>query len=251
MPSAVTRVKDPKTISNPTAALESNSSLWRLLGHELGSPLTYIVASLRLWQERGQGVDHDELQLVLDQALTLKARLEDLLLLDQLVTGTWRPIFERVRPSELVRRVIEKQRAAFHERRLHVRLDDLSDDPIVADREMLERAVEHLLTNACKFSRPGETVQVRVDRAAKVCRISVTDRGIGIPVEEQAQIFQPFYQVDLSRARRYGGMGIGLKLVRAIIEQHGGTVQVLSTKGEGSTFSLHLPEEGAPLPGAA
>jgi signal transduction histidine kinase len=101
--------------------------------------------------------------------------------------------------------------------------------------------VDHLLINACKFSSSGSTIEIGAEQCDQVSRIWVSDCGIGIPQEQYGQIFEPFFQADLSRARRYSGMGVGLKLVRAIVEKHGGSVQVQSRVGEGSTFTLVLP----------
>jgi signal transduction histidine kinase len=217
-------------------------NLLMLLGHELGSPLTFILAYLRLWQERGSPLNRDELDLVVEQALMLKSRLDDLLLLDQLETGLWRLTIEPVTVKEIVDAVVGRRAAQLQERNLSVVQDIECTEPILADKEMLVRAIDHLFTNACKFSSSGSSILVRAEQCDGVCRIRITDQGIGIPQEQYAQIFEPFFQADLTRARRYSGMGLGLRVVRAIVEKHGGRIQVQSRVGEGSTFTLVMPQ---------
>jgi signal transduction histidine kinase len=236
------RLAEPEgPLDDSTPLREVNQKLLMLLGHELGSPLTFILAYLRLWQERVAEVDRDELNLVVQQALTLKGRLDDLLLLDQLETGIWRVVSEPLSVRTVVAQVEEARRAELEEKYLTfvTELDDASF--VQADPDMLFRALDHLVANACKFSLPGGVIRVCAAREGALCRLSVQDYGIGIPPEQQAQIFEPFFQGDLRRARRYNGLGIGLKLVRVIAEKLGGCVHVKSVKGEGSTFSMMLP----------
>jgi two-component system, OmpR family, phosphate regulon sensor histidine kinase PhoR len=236
------RLAEPEvTLDESTRLREVNQKLLMLLGHELGSPLTFILAYLRLWQERVAEVDRDELNLVVQQALTLKGRLDDLMLLDQLETGLWRVVLEPISMRALIAQVEEARRAELEEKYLTfvTELDDVAY--VQADRDMLFRALDHLVANACKFSPPGGVIRARAERDGTMCRLTVEDHGIGIPPEQHAQIFEPFFQGDLSRARRYNGLGIGLKLVRAIAEKLGGYVKVKSVKGEGSTFIMTVP----------
>lgn len=212
-----------------------------LLSHELGTPTTHILAYLRLLQERAPVAEQIELNLAVEQALTLKSRLEDLLLLNQLEAGLWDLDIGPVSIQELVVRVVQAQRPHLDEKGLTLTTHIECNKSVCADREMLYRALEHIIANACKFSRPYGNIQVRIECIETNCRVTVTDQGIGIPAEKQAQIFEPFYQVDLTRTRRYNGLGIGLRLVRAIIERHRGEIQVSSQMGRGSTFALTIP----------
>ncbi len=245
------RPGENETTSQEIAHLrEINSRLVMLLGHELGSPLTVILAYLRLWQDRATSIDREELDLVVGQALALKARLSDLVLLDQLESGLGHLALEPQDVDALVRAAIEKASNGFKERNLTFITGITFTDPLVADRDMVLRALDHLITNACKFSPFGSTIHLLVERKGTNCRIGVIDHGIGIAPELHALIFEPFYQADLTRARRYGGMGIGLKLVRAIVERHYGCVTVASSVGAGSTFTLVLPLTPPEVPAA-
>jgi signal transduction histidine kinase len=111
----------------------------------------------------------------------------------------------------------------------------------MADREMLFRAVQELVVNACKFSRPHSRTTVQVESEGDMCCILVEDQGSGISPDRQAQLFQPLFQPPTRDVARYNGMGIGLKLVRAITDQHGGRIQVASQPGRGSRFTLSIP----------
>lgn len=220
---------------------EQNHMLVMLLSHELGTPLTHVLAYLRLLQERAPISEQIELKLVVDQALTLKSRLSDLLLLNQLEAGSWELNLAPVSIQELIVRVVQMHRVQVDERGLKLNTYIECNKRVYADREMLYRAIEHVIVNACKFSRPYGTIEVRVECVGNYCHVIVADEGIGIPAEKQMQIFEPFYQVDLTRTRRYNGLGIGLRLVHAIIERHHGEIHVSSQMGRGSTFALTIP----------
>jgi diguanylate cyclase (GGDEF)-like protein len=118
---------------------------------------------------------------------------------------------------------------------------DVSHDP-----EIVERIVSNLLSNACKFTPAGGAVQVALaeERTGGPVRISVKDTGAGIPRAELDRIFERFYQVDGSAARAHEGTGIGLSLVRELVQIHGGTIEVSSRPGEGSEFVVRLPGAG-------
>lgn len=218
-----------------------NRKLLMLLGHELGSPLTVILAYLRLWQERLVGVNEEELDLVVDQALALKERLDDLVLLDQLEAGLWCMRRERVSLKEVVETIAAKHRQDLEQKQLALVTEIACTDSALADREMLARALEELLANAIKFSPSGGTIRIVSRCKGQECQVSVSDEGTGISQEQQRQIFEPFFQVELHSARRHKGLGLGLKLVHAIVSGLGGWVTVTSRIGAGSAFTLTLP----------
>jgi signal transduction histidine kinase len=129
---------------------------------------------------------------------------------------------------------------------IELRCEQLADLPTFpGDFTKLSQALHQLLDNACKFSPEGTavTITAQVDSDEGAVCISVADQGIGISPEEHERIFERFYQVDGSLARRYGGTGLGLALAREIVEAHGGEVSVESEVGVGSTFTICLPLE--------
>jgi two-component system phosphate regulon sensor histidine kinase PhoR len=129
-----------------------------------------------------------------------------------------------------------------HKSDVNLQSDFPPDLPLLrADPSLVERAIEHLLDNAIKFSPDGGPVILKARPEGKMMRIEVQDHGIGIPAESLPYIFDRFYQVDGSTTRRFRGTGLGLAIVRQIAEAHGGQVGVSSIKGEGSTFFFTVP----------
>jgi signal transduction histidine kinase len=116
-------------------------------------------------------------------------------------------------------------------------------DPIVvaADPDILELAVINILDNAAKYSNPPAEIEITLTQEDSEAHVSISDHGIGIPPADLEHIFERFYTVNKARSRRLGGAGLGLSIVRTIIEKHQGTISVSSQVGVGTTFSIHLP----------
>ena len=118
------------------------------------------------------------------------------------------------------------------------------DEAIVVrgDERQLVSAVVNLLDNAVKYSEPGSVVELEAGGDRRWAVLTVRDQGIGIPAKDLERIFERFYRVDRARSRETGGTGLGLSIVRHVATNHGGTVEVTSREGEGSTFTLRLPK---------
>lgn len=112
---------------------------------------------------------------------------------------------------------------------------------IRADYDLIEMAFLNLMQNAIKYSNPPAHVEVHLDRRDKDLLIRISDRGIGIPKEDIARIFERFYRVDKARSRKVGGSGLGLSIVENIIKKHSGRIEVVSEVGKGTTFTITLP----------
>lgn len=112
---------------------------------------------------------------------------------------------------------------------------------LLLDREQVEKIIANLLSNALKFTDPGDRIDLSVEATAGEARVRVADTGPGIAPEKLPHIFDRFYQVDTSATRARGGMGIGLALARELATLHGGTIEVENTLGEGAVFNLRLP----------
>jgi signal transduction histidine kinase len=125
---------------------------------------------------------------------------------------------------------------------------DLPDDAVViyADREKLRVVLDNLISNAVKFTPPGGQVRVTVRGRGDEVELSVSDSGVGIPPHELERIFERFYQVEGHLTRRHGGMGLGLSIVKEVVELHGGRVWAESSLDQGSRFVVVLPVTAPP-----
>jgi signal transduction histidine kinase/CheY-like chemotaxis protein len=153
--------------------------------------------------------------------------------------------------AAIARQIVDSALAARGpELDLHLQIDrDLP--PVDADPQRIAQVLDNLLTNAIKFTPAGSPIDVRLRRDGREVLAEVADTGIGIPREEQQRIFERFYQVESSSTRKYGGIGLGLAIVRQILDAHGATIEVQSAPGKGSTFRFRLPVAEALAPAAA
>ena len=158
-------------------------------------------------------------------------------------------IVDSVRVADVVDGAIDRARELAAHRSITISALDPVDHGgrrsdvlmIAGDARQLVSAVGNLVENAVKYSDPGGSVQVRVRHDAGMVEIAVVDQGVGIPAHAVDRVFERFYRVDQARSRDTGGTGLGLSIVRHVATNHGGTVDVSSSEGEGSTFTLRVP----------
>jgi signal transduction histidine kinase len=220
------------------------------VSHELRTPLTPIRGYAEVLARRDVG--RESTRKFADQILTSTSRLERIvgMIVDfaALDSGRLSPKPEAVDVAELVDEVLEAWRPRDPEREFRCQLP-ASLPRVYVDRAMLVRCLDELLDNAIKFSPGGEpiTVSAGPERAGPgrddptKLRLSVQDRGVGIEPETAVRVFRDFYQVDATETRHFGGLGLGLALVRRIIDGLDGDARVESEPGKGSTFHLILP----------
>ncbi len=218
------------------------------ISHELRTPLTHIRGYLELMQTKSLGPLTPDQSKAMDVSLQATWRLqnliEDLILFSLASRGE---MTLTLSPVDL-RQVVEK--TAAHARSKadskQVILETTVSPKIAwvkADQQKISWALTHLLDNAIKFTKPGGQVQLSVfpdETNEKMVNIVVADTGIGIPKERIDEIFEPFHQLDGSPTRRYGGTGLGLSLVREIIEAHSARIDVISEIDKGTTISFSL-----------
>ncbi len=230
---------------------QTKADLVANVSHELKTPLTALRGYLELLQHGELGdLDGPALKAVevcQRNVLRLTLRIEELVQLSQLEQREWEELtMETVSLERVLQTAVETLEPRYTERGIGCGLELAPGlPPMWASRDQLERVFLNLLDNAAKFTERGGAVHVSVGRDDRDGRdgvlVRVADTGVGIAAEEQLRIFDRFYQVDPSVRRRYGGMGLGLSLVRAIVEAHHGVVWVDSEVGRGSTFSVWLP----------
>ncbi len=244
------------------ALLETKERMDEFLGivsHELRTPLTTIKGNVQLARLRLRSslrevpADGDvlrnmleEIQMMLERAerqVNVQNRLvSDLLDISRLQADK---LELRLAPCDLatmVREMVEDQRSTTPTRTIHLELAE-ETAPVIADAERIGQVLSNYLTNALKYSPADRPVEVQLKKEDSKVRVLVRDEGPGLTPSEQERIWERFYQVEGIKRQRGSsvGLGLGLHICRAIVEQHNGEVGVESTKGEGSTFWFTLP----------
>ena len=150
---------------------------------------------------------------------------------------------------EVVRNTVEAYK--LHARDLGFEIEShFTDEPVFAriDKDAISQAILNVLSNATKYSEAEKYIRVEVAQQGPAAKISVEDRGVGIPRESLGKIFEKFYRAPSGKARETRGTGLGLTLTKHIVEAHGGTIKVESTVGKGSVFTIRIPvQSGEPL----
>ena len=215
------------------------------ISHELRTPLTHIEGYLDLLAAGDLGPLNEEqthtIRVLIRSAGRLERLIEDLILFSVAERGDVSLRLQPARLQDIFISLAERIRQVASERGVNFETICPADIPgVELDAEKISWTVYQLLDNAVKFTPSGGTVTLRLEYAQPDVLVSVTDSGIGIPPERVAEIFEPFYQLDGSSTRKYGGTGLGLALVKKIIEAHGSSIEVLSIPGQGSTFRFRL-----------
>ncbi len=232
------------------AAVRARDDFLSLASHELKTPLTSLMLQTQLLQRRQQRGEHippESVQRVLDQTARQTQRLarlvNDMLDISRLSGGKLALETETFDLAELARDVVAKLGPQLSEARCEVSVQ--AAEPVLGtwDRYRLEQVLTNLLTNAARYAA-GKPVEISVRRLGQGAELRVRDHGRGIAQEDQERIFHKFERAVGSR--EVSGMGLGLFIVREIVEMHGGTVHVESELGLGSVFSVGLPLHPAP-----
>jgi two-component system, sensor histidine kinase len=216
-----------------------------MLSHELRNPLAAILTANELMEHRDPGLMARERGIVYRQARVLSRLVDDLLDLSRLTLGKIGIAKAPVDLGELVERGVESHRAAADAAGVVLALD--AREPgltAVGDAVRLEQVLNNLLANALKYTPRGGRVDVRLSSVGDDVEVAVADSGVGIDSGVLPRIFEPFTQAEDTLDRSRGGLGIGLTLVRHLVELHGGSVSAESGgRGAGSRFVVCLPRE--------
>jgi PAS domain S-box-containing protein len=228
------------------AATRMRDAFLTVLAHELRNPLTSLLGNAQLLLRRVQregllsGRDQRSLQVVVNQSERLNEMVSLQLDISRLHTGQLQIARAPVDVAALVRQVIEEVLPTLT---THNVTYSGPDTPLLVEGDALRlfQVLNNLIQNAIKYSPAGGSVQVQVERQDATVRVAVSDEGIGIPQAELPQLFQRFYRASNVDEGKMSGFGVGLYLVKEIVTLHGGTVDVVSEEGHGSTFLITLP----------
>ncbi|HKB30755.1 MAG TPA: PAS domain-containing sensor histidine kinase [Streptosporangiaceae bacterium] len=222
---------------------ELKTQFMTTLSHELRSPLTSIVSFTELLKDAKPppGPQAAEFLDIIERNSDRLLRLvSDLLLLGHLETGSLPLDLAKVSAADLTEEAIRARSAPAYRRGITIEFAADDGPPLRIDRLRMLQVLDNLISNAIKFTEPGGTITVTARCDGDEWRIDVADSGIGIPAEDQDKIFDRFFRAANARIEAVPGTGLGLSVVQAIVDVHGGRLAVQSIPGKGSTFSLYL-----------
>ena len=241
------RTQELQSALNKLAELNQlKSNFISNVSHELRTPLTHIKGYLDLMNEGSLGELSNEQAVALDVMTRSEARLEELIekMIEFSIEASGQFTLQ-IKPAdftEVVERALKQARIKAQNRGIELQLE-VEGPPCMArmDHEKIQWVLMELLDNAIKFTPTGGHVKVGLDWDDDFAQFYVIDTGIGISPERLSEIFEPYHQLDGSSTRHYGGIGLGLALVKKIIEAHGSRVEVTSKVGEGTFIQFQLP----------
>jgi two-component system sensor histidine kinase BaeS len=235
-----------RTLDEMAASIESERDFERRLtadvAHELRTPLQAIQATVEAMQDGVLPADGEHLGVVRNETVRMGRLADSILELSRLENRSLPFRMAPIDPAVPVSRAVEAHRALLESLDLTVVSDIEEGMTVSADLDRLTQALSNLLSNAARYTPEFGTVAVGLHSDGKQAVITVSDTGIGIPEEQREHIFTRFWRSDEARERSRSGFGIGLAVVREIVEQHGGTVSFRSNDpGPGTTFEVRLP----------
>jgi signal transduction histidine kinase len=234
-----------RSVSKEVALARLKSDFVSNVSHELRTPLSLI----RLYAETlelGRITDREKVaeyyRIIRKESERLTALINNILDFSRIEAGRKEYDFRKTDLAELVTNTLDTYRDQIDEQGFTFEQSIDANVPAVrVDREAIARSLVNLVNNALKYSDREKFIGVKLYRDDNALKLQVVDRGIGIPRHEQAKIFEKFYRVGDPLVHNTKGSGLGLSLVRHIAHAHGGEVEVDSTPGKGSTFTLTLP----------
>jgi signal transduction histidine kinase len=211
------------------------------VSHELRTPMLQVKSAVALLSE-DESTNRNIVDLATEATTRLEGGIRNVTLLNELMSESSSiESFTTVPIIQVIQAALRNLGRSWEHKKDIERVTivpNIQTQHVLCDKQRLIIAIQLLLDNALKFSQ--EMVNIDVTHSDNRVTVSIQDRGIGIPREQLKRIFEPFYQIDGSSTRRFGGMGIGLAIVQLIMEQHCTVIQVDSTQGKGSTFAFDL-----------
>ncbi|MHC0053602.1 histidine kinase N-terminal 7TM domain-containing protein [Actibacterium sp. D379-3] len=228
------------------AASDAKTQFLSTVSHELRTPLTSIKGTLDLLNAGVLGEMPPEMKRVVQIASNnsnrLRALIDDLLDLSKIESGAMAVQLIPIDLAQLLRDAAEANEGYGKSLSVSLRLTGVTAPVYVkGDHARLMQVMANVLSNALKFSEPGDVVEITLEQHGPITRISVRDEGIGIPEGAEDKVFGHFTQVDASDTRKKGGSGLGMNIAQRILELHGGSIHYTSKMGVGTTFFIDLP----------
>jgi len=249
----ITEQKKAENERNENERLKSEnkvkSEFFTTISHELKTPLNSIVGFSEYLSREKQGSFSEEQQSCIDNIIKSSKHLlnliNDILDMSKIEAGKMELVFERFQVSNTINETIFLIKEKADKNNILIKKEfDPQLESMIADKQKFQQILLNLLSNAVKFSKKeGGIITITSEKEGNNAKFSISDTGIGIKEEDIAKLFEKFKQLDSGISRKYGGTGLGLAISKQLIELHGGTIQVKSKFGEGSTFMIALPIE--------
>lgn len=234
-----------KTFDAMAESVESNQELERRLttdvAHELRTPLMAIQSTVEAIMDGVFEADEERLNTIDAEVQRLSRLVDAILKLSRLESRSTPMNEEVVDVGDLIRPLVMSHEAFVNDAGLTLEYDAEPDVIVYGDRDMLRQATANLISNAVRYTPAPGKITVSVKRGDVMAAIAVRDTGIGLSPEERRMVFKRFWRAEESRQRQSGGLGVGLAVVKEIVDRHGGWVQVEGKKGEGACFTIHVP----------
>ncbi|MBN1641181.1 MAG: HAMP domain-containing protein [Anaerolineae bacterium] len=231
-----------KMASDLAAARAQRQQMTADIAHELRNPLSVIRGNLEAMIDGIYPTDVEHLGPIYEETLLLQRLVQDLRLLSLADAGELHLVRSEVDLTALLRGIVESVQAVADDQGVEMAVD-LPEERLTVqgDVDRLRQVVGNLLSNALRYTPAGGTVALRAARAGDRVTIGVADTGAGIAPVDLPHVFDRFYRADVARDRASGGSGLGLAIVRALVEAHGGQIEVQSALGQGTMFTLSFP----------
>lgn len=232
-----------QTLANDLERLKNErNEFLSSIAHELSTPLTYIIgySKVAMRKELSEGEREHYLDIIAEESNRMKDLVKNLLDLARMDKNSFTVKKEYFSALSFFEDICKLVEPSYEMKKIKLNLVCQEDFQVYADPLRLEQIVLNLLDNALKYSEENLEVTLAVYKKGDKTIISVKDSGIGIPPNEIDFIFEKLYRVEKSRSRKLGGSGIGLAVVKELVEAHGGQIEVKSTLGKGSTFTVTI-----------
>jgi PAS domain S-box-containing protein len=241
--------REQQARADAESASRAKDEFLAMLGHELRNPLAPIVTGLEILRIQGAPRESKQLAILQRQAQHLIRLVDDLLDISRITHGKIELRVERLELPAVIAAAIETARPLIDGRRHHLDVQIAADDlALDGDHARLAQVIANLLTNAAKYTEPGGRITLIAERVGDDVVIVVRDTGVGIDPEMLPRVFHMFVQERQTLERSQGGLGLGLAIVRSLVELHGGTVAARSEgRGRGSELTIRLPA-ARPMP---
>jgi len=234
-----------ETRPEPPEATLLTDEFVSILSHELRTPLTPILGAAYMLRSESHNpsIFQKSLDLIERNAKAQSRIVEDLLDVSRILSGKLRLRLESVNLHTVIAAAVESIRADSDAKNIEMGMElrPLKGE-VFGDSTRLQQVVWNLLANSVKFTPQGGKITIELDEVESCAELRVKDTGVGIPADFLPYVFGRFHQADISRTRPHGGLGLGLSIVRHLVEAHGGVVRADSSgKQQGSTFTIRLP----------